>query len=185
MVPYPTPRHLQQVADKELKKLLKAGVLEPVEHPTNWCSRSFFVQKNTHGKEVKALLVSDLRGVNKVLKRIGHPLDGSSHVLKRLNKEDQFYAVCNLSMGYHQLELHPESRNLFAIVLPRGKNRYACMPQGTRPSFDLFNIHTDPQLRGCSGIYKNIDDILTAAPTPGQLEEKMDAVLNVCLKRHT
>ena len=39
---------------------------------------------------------------------------------------------------------------------------------------DLFNIHTDPQLRGCKGIYKNVDDILTAAPTPGQLEQKME-----------
>ena len=82
-------------------------------------------------------------------------------------------------MGYHQLELHPDSRDLFSIVLPRGKFRYACMPQGAGPSSDLFNIHTDPQLRGHYGIYKNVDDIPTAAPTPGQLEEKMEAVLEV------
>ena len=56
------------------------------------------------------------------------------------------------------------------------------MPQGAGPSSDLFNIHTDSQLRGRSGIYKNVDDILTAVPTPGQLEEKMEAVLEVCLK---
>ena len=54
------------------------------------------------------------------------------------------------------------------------------MPQGA----DLFNIHTDPQLRGRDGIYKNIDDILTATPNPGQLEEKMEAVLEVCLKKN-
>ena len=58
------------------------------------------------------------------------------------------------------------------------------MPQGAGPRFDLFNIHTDPQLRGHDGIYKNDDDILTAAPTPGQLQEKMEAVLKVCLKRN-
>ena len=98
-------------------------------------------------------MVLDLRRVNRVLKREGHPLDDSSHILKRLNPDEKYYAVCDLSMGYHQLELHPESRDLFAIVLPRGKYRYACMLQGTGPSSDLFNIHTDPQLRGCSGIY--------------------------------
>ena len=132
MIPFPTPCHLQNTADRELDKLLKAGVLEPVEHATDWCSRGFFVQKNTHCEEVKTHLVSDLRRVNKVLKRIGPPLDGSSHILKRLNPEDKLYAVCDLSMGYHQLELHPDSRDLFSIVLPRGKYRYACMPQGEK-----------------------------------------------------
>ena len=28
-------------------------------------------------------------------------------ILRCLNPEDKFYAVCDLSMGYHQLELHP------------------------------------------------------------------------------
>ena len=46
MTPFATPRHLQAAADKELNKLLVAGVLEKVEHPTEWCSRGFFVQKN-------------------------------------------------------------------------------------------------------------------------------------------
>ena len=35
MIPFPTPRHLQGAADKELDKLLKFGVLEPVEHSTD------------------------------------------------------------------------------------------------------------------------------------------------------
>ena len=103
--------------------------------------------------------------VNKVSKRTGYPLDGSSHILKRLNPENKFYTVCDLSMGYHQLELHPDSRDLFSIVLPRGKYRYACMPQGAGPSSDLFNIHTDQQL-------------MTFSQLPlGQLEEKMEAIL--------
>ena len=120
MVPFFTPCHLQDAVDKELDKLLKAGVLDPVEHPTDWCSRGFFLQWT----EAKTRLVSDLRGVNKVFKRVGHLLDESSHILKRLIPEDKYYAICDLSMGYHQLEVHPESRELFAILLPRGKNRY-------------------------------------------------------------
>ena len=35
MISFPTPCHLQGAADKELDKLLKAGVLEPVEHSTD------------------------------------------------------------------------------------------------------------------------------------------------------
>ena len=62
MIPFPTPCHLQDAADKELDKLLKAGVLEPVEHATDCCSCGFFVHENTQGKEAKACLVCDLRG---------------------------------------------------------------------------------------------------------------------------
>ena len=58
------------------------------------------------------------------------------------------------------------------------------MSQGAGQSSDLFNIHTDPQIRGCKGIYKNVDDILPAAPTPGQLEKKMEEVLKVCRKKN-
>ena len=43
MIPFPTPHHLQGTADKELDKLLKAGVLEPVEHTTDLWSRGFVV----------------------------------------------------------------------------------------------------------------------------------------------
>ena len=74
-------------------------------------------------------MVSDLRGVNRVLKRVGHPLDGSSHILKRLDPDDKYYIVCDLSMGYHQLEVDPELRDIFAIVLPRGKFRALAQAQ--------------------------------------------------------
>ena len=40
-----TARHLQDAAAEELFRLLKAGILEPVHHPTKNCSRAFFVQK--------------------------------------------------------------------------------------------------------------------------------------------
>ena len=109
-----------------------------------------------------------------------------ANMTSALTTELPNYTVCDLSMGYHQLELHlhTESRDLSAIVLPRGKYRYTCMPQGAGPSSDLFNIHTVPQLRGQSGIYKDVNGILTAGPTPGQLEEKMEAVLKVCGLKH-
>ena len=117
-----------------------------------------------------------MRGVNKVLKRVGHPLDGSSHILKGLNK---YYAVLDLSMGYFQVELHPEARNLFAIVLYVRLYAPRC-----RSSSDLFNIHIDPELKGRCGVYKNVDNILTAAPSHNQLVETMEAVLKVYLQRN-
>ena len=51
-------------------------------------------------RSLRLSLVSDLREVNCVLKRLCHLLDGSSHILKRLDPDDKFYMVADLSMGY-------------------------------------------------------------------------------------
>ena len=47
MIPTETPRHLQEAVAEELARMLKAGCLEPVHHPTTTTSRAFFVQKHT------------------------------------------------------------------------------------------------------------------------------------------
>ena len=62
------PVHLRKAADKELARCLKAGTLEPCNHYTEWVSCGMFVPKHTkEGEEIKARLVSDLKGLNKKL----------------------------------------------------------------------------------------------------------------------
>ena len=90
MIPVETPCHLQDAAAEELARLLKSGCMEPVHHPTptNNCSRAFFVQENNKDGTINARLVTDLRKVNTNLKRVGTPLDGSSHMGHRLEEVD-------------------------------------------------------------------------------------------------
>ena len=104
-----TPRHLQDAAAEELSRLLKAGILEPVHHPTKNCSRAFFVQKNNKDGTIKARLVSDLRRVNTNTERVGTPLDGSSHILKRLEPDETIFASVDMSSGYHQVAIDESS----------------------------------------------------------------------------
>ena len=92
MIAVETPRHLQDAASEELSRLLKAVILEPVHHPTKNCSRAFFVEKNNKDGTIKARLVTDLCKVNPNLERVGTPLDGSSHILKRMEPEDTMFA---------------------------------------------------------------------------------------------
>ena len=53
MIPAETPHHLQDAAAEELARLLKSGCLEPVHHPTENCSRAFFVQKTRRTAQSK------------------------------------------------------------------------------------------------------------------------------------
>ena len=89
-----------------------------------------------------------------------------------------------MSSGYSQDTLHENSRDTFCIVLPQGKFRFCVLPQGAAISSDYFNITTDPDLRGAPGVYKNIDDILVSASNLQMLEQRMERMLEVCLKKN-
>ena len=51
-------------------------------------------------------------------------------------------------------------------------------------SSDYFNICTDDQIRGEKHVYKNIDDIMVTGNNIGALEERMEKILKVCLKKN-
>jgi hypothetical protein len=76
--------------------------------------------------------------------------------------------------------LDPASRDLFSVILPQGKYRYTVLSQGAASSYDIFNIITDKGIRNKKGHFKNVDDILTAATSISQMEERLHALLLLC-----
>ena len=89
--PIETPIHMQNAANAELSRIMQAGQLEECHHATDWCARGVFVTKPSSTVDsIKVRLVSDFRGVNKILRRPGYPMDGSSLILKRLDPNETF-----------------------------------------------------------------------------------------------
>ena len=71
-------------------------------------------------------------------------MDTSSKVLNRLSPDDVCYGVIDLVQGFHQIPVHKDSRDLLTVILPQGKYRFTCLPQGLVYSTDYFNLLTDP-----------------------------------------
>ena len=115
---------------------------------------------------------------------MGTPPDGSSHILMRLQHDEKIFCSVDMSSGYHQVNLHEDSRVIFTIVLPAGKFLYCVLPQGASVSSDYFNICTDQDIRGAPGFYKNIDDVLVSASGMEMLEQRIEKMLQVCLKKN-
>ena len=127
--------------------------------------------------------MSDLRRVNINTERVGTPLDGSSHILKRLEPDETMFASVDMSSGYHQVAIHEDSQDIFSIILPTGKFHYCTLPQGASVSSDYFNICTDDNIRGMPGMYKNINDVLLTGSNMGMLEERLERMLEVCVRK--
>ena len=83
-------------------------------------------------------------------------MDTSAMILNSLNPDDVCYGVIDLVQGFHQVPVHEDSRDLLTVILPQGKYRCTCLPQGPVCSTDYFNLLTDPSIRNEEGYFKNV-----------------------------
>ena len=113
---------------KEVKKLLKSGVIEriPANKAAQWISPAGFVAKDK--KEEKLRLVCDLRQLNKSCKSDTSIFPTLNKVMQSLSSTSQFFVKADILQGYHQIALSDKSRNLFCFTLEDSLYRYTRAP---------------------------------------------------------
>ena len=111
--------HVRKDVDKKLKALQDLDIIEDVEGPTPWVAPLVAVPKSNGGVRVYV----DTRRANKVVIRERHPIPTLEEMLAALNGAAVFSKL-DLRWGYHQVELHPESRVLTTFSTHNGLKRY-------------------------------------------------------------
>ena len=120
---------------KELDLQVKAGIIEPVQGPTEWLHPIVVVPKKDTS-DVR--LCVDLRRLNKYAKRPVNPQPTPWELVRNIPKGAKLFAVFDALKGYHQLPLEEGSRSLTTFYTPFGKFRYCSFPMGYAPAGDLF-----------------------------------------------
>ena len=152
---YPVPRVHHDVFKKELNHLCELGVLEKVlGSPSEWASPSFITPK----KDGRVRFITDLRQLNKVIKRKVHPLPLINEVLKK-RPGYKFLTKLDVSMQYYTFALDDESADLCTIVTPFGKYRYKRLPMGLKCSPDWAQATMEAVLDAIEDAEVYIDDI--------------------------
>ena len=154
------PLHWAQKVKKEVKKLVKAGVIErvPPNEAAAWISPAQFIAKDT--KEEKLRLVCDLRQLNKGVKPDCSVFPTPSEIMMSVNPASKYFVKLDMLQGYHQIPLSDKSKNLFVFALEDGLYQYTRAPMGYTGSSHYFNKVIQKLMEGILGVHIEVDDLL-------------------------
>jgi len=156
----PIAAGLQTKAKYELDEMLRKGVIELVEQPTEWCS-ALTIALKTGGK---IRMCVDLTSLNKFVKREVHPLPRVSDMLSLLSEGVLFLKLVANS-GFWQVKLNEKSRLLTTFVTPWGSFCFKRIPFGISSALEFFQRAMEKILKGMKGVICLIDDVLVYEKT--------------------
>ena len=75
-------------------------------------------------------MLNNMKPINPHIESPGYPMDTSAKINNRLNPQETCFGVIDLVQAFHQVPVAEESRDLLTVILPQGKFRFTCLPQG-------------------------------------------------------
>ncbi|XP_062542448.1 uncharacterized protein K02A2.6-like [Armigeres subalbatus] len=167
------PIPLQQTVEEELKKLLDQDIIEPASNKITWASPLVVTPKDG-GRRVR--LCVDMRKANSAIIPQRHPLPTFDEIMPHLDGCKVFSKV-DLNQAFHQLELHPDSRDITTFVTPKAYYRFKRLMFGMNCSAEIFQRELERILKGLDGIRHFIDDVLVFGRNKAEHDRRLSALL--------
>jgi Reverse transcriptase (RNA-dependent DNA polymerase) len=157
--PFPIPKIHEPVLRKEIDRLCKLGVISPSNH-SSWGAPTFIIPK----KDGRVRIVTDYRRLNTQIQRQLFPIPKVANLLHEIG-QPKFMSNIDLNMGYYQIPLDEESKDITTFTLPWGKFRYERLPMGILTAPDEFQLRMNQMLGAENQIMVYLDDILIHTET--------------------
>ncbi|KAK3085057.1 hypothetical protein FSP39_023610 [Pinctada imbricata] len=152
-----TPFHLRDKVEHEINELLKIDIIEKVEgEATPWVSPIVTPPKKD-GKEIR--LCIDMREANKAVRRERHTMPTIDELILDLNGAKVFSKL-DLRSGFHQLEIHPDSRYITTFSTHVGIFRYKRLNFGISSASEIFHETIRQIIQDIPGARNISDDIV-------------------------
>jgi hypothetical protein len=165
------PFGLRDKVNRKLDQLLADDIIEEVpEGPTGWVSPLVVIPK---GDDVRICV--DMRRANCAIVRERHPIPAIDDLLVDLNQATVFSKI-DLKMGFHQVELEPESRHITTFVTHRGLYRYRRLMFGISSAPEKYQRLISDVIRG-DGVANIADDIIVFGRNETEHNERLTNVL--------
>jgi hypothetical protein len=165
-----------QALKTQIDTMLAAGIISS-SVATHW-SQCIMVPKP--GQEGQWRLVVDYRNLNEACEGMGWPLPNIKTLLYRIGqKKAKYFAVLDLTSGYHQVLLAKKDRALCAFMTPWGLYEPNRISMGLKSAPSYFQKQISEVLSGllytCCELY--IDDIIIWGDSEEQYARNLSLVL--------
>ena len=127
------PFHVTKDVEKELERLESLGIIEKVTGPTPRVSPILVVPRSSG----QVRLCVDMQEADKAVKREKHLMATIDYLVADLNGGTVFSKL-DLSSGYRQLELEPESPHIATFSTQIGLRRYKHLLFGINAASEIF-----------------------------------------------
>ena len=168
------PMQLQSEADKEIRRMLRSGIVEPSN--SEYSSAPVLVRK----KDGSIRFCVDYRKLNEQTIKDSYPLPRINEAIDSIGRDAKFFSKLDLAMGYHQVPVAREDRHKTAFSSRHGLLQYTSMPFGLTNAPATFQRLMEKVLshlnwKDCL-VY--IDDVLIWSKTVPEHLDKLEAVFH-------
>lgn len=161
--------------DRQINLLLEAGIIEP-------CQASYWSQvvlaKKAGGKWRMCI---DYRNLNDTVRKHGWPLPVISSTLKSIGAHrPKYFAIIDLTSGYHQMPWHKDGRQFSSFITERGLYQFTRVAFGLKSAPAYFQYTMAMKIlreligKSCE-VY--LDDIIIYGNTQATFLSNVEAVL--------
>ena len=169
--PYRLPEHKKKLVQAEIGAMLELGVIE--ESHSAWSSPIVLVGK----PDGSIRFCVDYRKVNDVSRFDAYPMPRVDELLDRLGTA-RFFSTLDLTKGYWQIPLSPESKEKTAFSAPDGLYQFRTLPFGLFGAPATFQRLMDRVLRPHAAFAAAyLDDVIIHSNSWAQHMRHVGAVL--------
>lgn len=166
------PFSRREKVTEKLEELLKLDVIEKVEGPTSWVNPLVVVEKPNG--DIRICL--DMRQANQAIVREKHPVPTVEETLQEVSNAKVFSKL-DLNMAFHQIELHPDSRDITTFAAPNGLYRYKRLLFGVNMATEKFQQIVWQIIQDCPGAYNLHDDLRVVGTNDEEHDENLERVM--------
>ena len=166
------PFSRREKVSEKIVELEKLDVIEKVTGPTRWLSPLVAVEKPNG--DVRICI--DMRQPNQAIIRERHPVPTVEETIQEMSG-GKVFSKLDLNMAYHQVELHPDSREITTFAGPDGLYRYKRLLFGVNMATEKFQQTISQVIKDCPGAYNMSDDIIIIGATQEEHDIRLEKVV--------
>ncbi|XP_064475629.1 uncharacterized protein K02A2.6-like [Ornithodoros turicata] len=156
----------------EIHRMEGLGVIQKVEHATEWCAPMVVVRK----KNGKLRICVDF---GELIKQVVRERVIMPTVEENLSKitEAKVFSKLDANAGYWQAPLSRESRELTTFITPFGRYQFLRLPFGIATAPEFFQREMSRILQDLDGTVCHMDDVLIYGKNQEQHDRRLHAAL--------